>query len=161
MGCGKGYFLEHLCRQGFSVTGFDPTYEGSNPHIVKSYFEPATGLSADGAVLRHVLEHMSNPVAFLQSIRDANGGGGRVYIEVPCLDWIVDNRAWFDIFYEQVNYFRLADVHRMFGSVLEAGHVFGGQYLYVVADLATLRQPSLECDDGFSFPADFLSSVDR
>lgn len=161
VGCGKGYFLEHLRRQGFSVIGFDPTYEGSNPHVVKSYFEPTIGLSADGIVLRHVLEHVSNPVAFLQSIRDANGGGGRVYIEVPCLDWIVVNRAWFDIFYEHVNYFRLADFYRMFGSVLEAGHVFGGQYLYVVADLATLRQPRLECDDRFSFPADFLSSVDR
>ncbi len=161
VGCGKGYFLEHLHAQGFSVTGFDPTYEGSNPHIVKTYFEPANGLSADGIVLRHVLEHVQNPVAFLQSIRDANGRGGRVYIEVPCFDWIVDNRAWFDVFYEHVNYFRLADFQRMFGSVLEAGHVFGGQYLYVVADLDTLRQPRLECDDGFSFPAEFLSSVDR
>ena len=29
----------------------------------------------------------------------------------------------------------------MFGSVLECGRVFGGQYLYLVADLATLRVP--------------------
>jgi hypothetical protein len=49
----------------------------------------------------------------------------------------LDRRAqsWFDLFYEHVNYFRLDDLRRMFGTVHEAGHLFGGQYLYIVADL--------------------------
>ena len=42
-----------------------------------------------------------------------------------------------------MNYFRLSDFTRMFGNVIESGRLFGGQYLYVLADLATLRDPEL------------------
>jgi len=49
----------------------------------------------------------------------------------------------------------------MFGMVYEAGHVFEGQYLYVVADLATLQPPSF-CDDSRAeIPPDFLSGINR
>lgn len=161
VGCGKGYFLEHLHARGFSVTGLDPTYEGDSPHVIKAYFTPEVGLRADAVILRHVLEHVRNPVEFLGHIRDANGGGGDIYIEVPCFDWIAEHRAWFDIFYEHVNYFRAGDFRRMFGTVREAGHVFGGQYLYVVADLATLRPPRVAVADAFVFPSDFLATVTR
>ena len=161
VGCGKGFFLEHLISQGFQVTGLDPTYEGDSNNIIKSYFTPEIGLNADGIILRHVLEHVQDPVEFLKLIRDANGGGGKIYIEVPCFDWICANRAWFDIFYEHVNYFRISDFQRIFGEVYEAGHIFGGQYLYVVADLSSVRSPRLDVDDDFAFPFDFLDTVLR
>ena len=161
VGCGKGYFLEYLRQSGFAITGVDPAYEGNSPDVVKARFEPSLGLTAEGVILRHVLEHIPGPCEFLASIAEANGGKGKVYIEVPCLDWICQHRAWFDIFYEHVNYFRLADFHRMFDKVYESGHVFGGQYLYVVADLATLRQPIPQQNDAFTFPNDFLSDIDR
>lgn len=161
VGCGKGYFLEYLHQAGYEITGIDPAYEGNNPKVIKACFEASLGLSADGIVLRHVLEHMSNPFAFLSAVAEANGGKGRIYIEVPCFDWICEHRAWFDIFYEHVNYFRLADFHRMFGTAYESGHVFGGQYLYIVADLATLRKPMFDSRDAIPFPADFLSDIER
>src|ERR1017187_6492880 len=159
VGCGKGYFLEHLQAMGFKITGLDPAYEGSNPSVIKRYFSPESGLRADGIVLRHVLEHLQDPVGFLSRVRDANGGGGKIYIEVPCFDWICDHRAWFDIFYEHVNYFRLPDFHRMFGLVYEAGHAFNGQYLYVVADLATIRAPECDETDRITFPEGLLDTV--
>jgi SAM-dependent methyltransferase len=161
VGCGKGYFLEYLHQAGYEITGIDPAYEGNNPKVIKAGFESSLGLSAEGIILRHVLEHMSDPRAFLSAIAQANRGKGQIYIEVPCFDWICENRAWFDIFYEHVNYFRLADFHRMFGKVQESGHVFGGQYLYVVADLATLQKPRFDQCDAFAFPTDFLSDVAR
>jgi Methyltransferase domain/C-methyltransferase C-terminal domain len=161
VGCGKGHFLEALQALGFGITGLDPAYEGTNPSIVKQYFNAEAGLRGDGIILRHVLEHVQDPVAFLSKIRDANGGYGRIYIEVPCLDWICERRAWFDIFYEHVNYFRLSDFHRMFGRVHEAGHIFSGQYLYAVADLDTLRVPVRAEADQFRFPVNFLDSVNR
>jgi SAM-dependent methyltransferase len=159
VGCGKGHFLEQLQRDGFSITGLDPTYEGDNPAIRREYFTPATGLRADGLILRHVLEHVRDPVAFLAQLRDANGGGGKIYIEVPCLDWIAQHRAWFDLFYEHVNYFRLDDFERMFGIVHEAGRTFGEQYLYVMADLATVRTPEQRSVWPFEFPTGFLDAV--
>jgi SAM-dependent methyltransferase len=161
VGCGKGYFLEHLRQSGYAITGVDPAYEGNNPDVIKAIFEPSLGLTAKGVILRHVLEHIPDPCGFLAAIAAANGGKGKIYIEVPCLDWICQHRAWFDIFYEHVNYFRLADFHRLFGQVYESGHVFGGQYLYIVADLASLQQPVLQQDETFIFPTDFLSDIDR
>jgi len=104
-----------------------------------------------------VLEHISDPVRFLRMMADANGGG-RIYIEVPCLDSILVHRAWFDIFYEHVNYFRLTDLERMFGEVHASGRIFGGQYLYVVAELATVRAPQAPILP-LAFPSDFLGTL--
>lgn len=161
VGCGKGFFLEMLAADGIDITGFDPTYEGSNPDIKRHYFDPDAGMHGKGLILRHVLEHIADPVAFLARLRDANNGGGRIYIEVPCFDWICRHRAWFDIFYEHANYFRLSDFHRMFGTVIESGHLFGDQYIYVVADLATLRPPRRDPADPVAFPADFTRTLFR
>jgi len=161
VGCGKGYFLDHLQALKYLITGVDPAYEGANQSVVKAHFERSLGLSADGVVLRHVLEHIEDPVSFISSIAHANGGKGLIYIEVPCFDWICRHRAWFDIFYEHVNYFRLPDFYRMFSSIVESGYVFGGQYLYVVADLASLRVPHWDPKCATSMSEDFLSDVDN
>ena len=158
VGCGKGLFLEKLQQQGYQVTGIDPTYEGDNPAILRQYFSPQTGIRADGIVLRHVLEHIQDPYAFLCLLRDANGGRGKIYIEVPCFEWICARCSWFDVFYEHVNYFRLADFHRLFGHVHHAAHSFNGQYLSIVADLASLRPPVYQ-DGPAAFPADFTATV--
>ncbi len=128
VGCGKGYFLEMLQERGAAMSGFDPTYEGSNPAIQRCYFGAGLGIHCRGLILRHVLEHIPDPYHFLAALRDANSGQGLIYIEVPCLDWICKERAWFDIFYEHVNYFktdrlpsnvRPGDIQRalVFGSI--------------------------------------------
>lgn len=160
VGCGKGFFLEFLRKEGYQITGIDPAYEGMNPNIIKAYFDDRLGISAEGIILRHVLEHIPDPVAFLSSIAKANGGKGLIYIEVPCFDWICQKRAWFDIYYEHVNYFRLVDFCKMFSSILDCGHVFGGQYLYIVADLASLEKTFGEKSDRVLFPPDFLANVE-
>ena len=161
VGCGKGTFLEMLLADSFEVNGFDPTYEGSNPRIARHYFESGLGINANGLILRHVLEHIQDPFSFLQHLREANGGTGLIYIEVPCFDWICAHYAWFDIFYEHVNYFRLSDFHRMFDRVLDSGRIFGNQYLYVVADLASLKQPVYDEKSHADFPEDFLRGLNE
>ena len=160
VGCGKGYFLELLKGLGYAITGIDPAYEGNNADVIKAPFTRGLGLAADAIVLRHVLEHIQDPVSFLAEMADANQGG-QIYIEVPCFDWILEHRAWFDLFYEHVNYFRLDDLRRMFGTVHEAGHLFGGQYLYIVADLATLRLTPEQPVPRLALPDDFTASLER
>jgi SAM-dependent methyltransferase len=160
VGCGKGLFLEMLLERGIDVTGMDPSYDGTNPRVIKKYFEPGIiDTPARGLILRHVLEHVPGPFEFLSQLRDTNGGGGLIYIEVPCLDWIIKKRAWFDIFYEHVNYFRLIDFDRMFGKVIHKGRCFGDQYLYVIADLESLRAPVFAPFNPVNFPADFLNGL--
>lgn len=160
VGCGKGYFLELLRDKGYAITGIDPAYEGDNAEVIKAPFTRGLGLAADAIVLRHVLEHIADPVSFLAQIAEANQGG-QIYIEVPCFDWIVDHRAWFDVFYEHVNYFRLQDLRRLFGTVHEAGHLFGGQYLYIVADLGSLQLTSTDPVPSLEMPVNFTSSLER
>lgn len=159
VGCGKGFFLEHLQKNGFEIMGLDPAYEGTNPNIVKNFFTPKTGLSADGIILRHVLEHVADPISFLHKLLISNNGKGKIYIEVPCFDWICEHHAWFDIFYEHVNYFRKSDFARMFGTIYESGHLFSDQYIYVVAELATLQQPRSTLSSIVKFPSGFNSSI--
>ena len=144
IGCGKGAFLDLLKKRGFRIIGIDPAYDGNSPDVIKEYFNPDLGVRGDVIILRHVLEHIQYPKDFLASVLSSNGGKGLVYIEVPCFEWICNNHTWFDIFYEHVNYFRMADFGRMFGNIIESGHIFGGQYMYVVAELCTLRSANDE-----------------
>ncbi len=160
IGCGKGTFLDLMRSRGFAITGLDPAYEGSSDHVLKKPFSPDLGLSGDAIILRHVLEHIPDPLTFLFSTLEANDGKGLVYIETPCLDWICHHRAWFDIYYEHVNYFRLSDFSRIFGHIIESGRLFGGQYLYVVADLASLRRNPPRDEQNFGLPDNFLSGID-
>ena len=161
VGCGKGLFLEMMLAAGFDVQGFDPTYEGSNPKVKRHFFEKGVGIHANGLILRHVLEHIQDPVTFLHNLAQANHGKGRIYIEVPCFEWICERKTWFDVFYEHVNYFRLSDFHRIFSHVVESGRIFGGQYLYVVAELASVRVPI--CDESalHNFPKDFAGAIPK
>lgn len=160
VGCGKGFFLEMLCEKGFDITGFDPAYEGSNPLIRRNPFAPGVlNRRISNLILRHVLEHIHKPIDFLNKLKDGNGGSGKIYIEVPCFDWICEHKAWFDVFYEHVNYFRLSDFHRMFGNVIHSGKLFNGQYLYVIADLSSLRIPKIDKDDQVDFPRDFIANL--
>ena len=160
VGCGKGFFLEMLLTKGFDITGFDPTYEGKNPKVMKHYFEASVGIKANGLVLRHVLEHIQDPFNFLEQLKKANGGSGKIYIEVPCFDWICEHKAWFDVFYEHVNYFRISDFYRMFDTIIESGRLFGDQYIYVIAELSTLKKPEINFEDCVIFPKEFTKNID-
>ena len=159
VGCGKGLFLEILQRRGFKITGFDPAYEGSNKNIINKPFDKKHSIKSEGLILRHVLEHIKTPYEFLNKLRLANDRKGKIYIEVPCLDWIIKNKAWYDIYYEHVNYFRLSDLKRMFKTVYDSGKLFEGQYIYIVAELSSLLKPKCNENDYINFPNDFLKDL--
>jgi len=159
VGCGKGFFLELLSEKGSDITGFDPAYEGKNQKIKKQYFKPSVYDISQGLILRHVLEHLQDLVEFFIQLKEANDGKGKIYIEVPCFDWICKQKAWFDIFYEHANYFRLSDFHRMFDMVYDSGRSFGGQYLYIVADLSSLKVPNIDHNDVVKLPINFMEAL--
>ena len=140
IGCGKGYFLEMLRKNGFDVNGFDPSYEGSNPYIVKDYYsEKHSNYKADLIVLRHTLEHIEDPFTFLHRIAKATSSRAKIFIEVPSFEWIFEKRAFWDIFYEHCNYFTLESMAGLFEKS-QQGLLFNNQYMYLVADLNSLRE---------------------
>ncbi len=143
IGCGKGFFLEMMRNAGVRVRGYDPAYEGNSAYIVKAYFGKDTMESSpDFIVLRHVLEHIPSPWIFLEQLALQCGDETKIYIEVPCFDWIVQHKAFYDIFYEHVNYFTLEVLKEQFLSPIESGLIFGGQYQYVVAKLSDFQKLS-------------------
>jgi len=140
VGCGKGGFVELLRGKGVNAVGYDNAYQGSSPYIRKSFFSIDSHEKGDLLTLRHVLEHIPSPWQFLDGIAAANGYQGLLYVEVPDLEWILEHRAYFDLFHEHVNYFRLDDFTRRFGEgVIYRSRSFGGQYLSVVINLEHVR----------------------
>lgn len=146
VGCGKGHFFRKLASRNVDMVGCDPTYEGDDPRIIKELFSEELGLKGDVIILRHVLEHIQNPVNFIKQIAAANGNKGIIYIEVPDLNWIVKNQVYFDFFYEHVNYFRPSDFKLIFNKIYEQNTFFNGQYQYVIADLSSINTPPFTFD---------------
>ena len=135
IGCGKGTFMNILQDSGYSnILGYDPAYEGNSPLIKKCYYPPKGNYSqADLFIMRHVLEHISDPFNFLKKISSANCGRGKVYIEVPDFEWIIKHGAFWDISYEHCNYFTQLVISNIFPGC-ETGYLFGDQYLYAIGD---------------------------
>jgi hypothetical protein len=138
VGCGKGYFLNMLKSQGFNIMGFDPAYEGDDANIRKEYFSKASDVNADVIIMRHTLEHIPQPFTFLHTIAEANSYSGFLFVEVPTFEWVFQNRAFWDIFYEHCNYFTEQTLACMFDDAV-TGNFFGGQYIYLWADLSKIR----------------------
>ena len=143
IGCGKGYFLEMLRKNGFDVTGFDPAYEGNNTYIIKDYYSHQySHLNADLIILRHTLEHIDDPLKFLHGIAHAVNYNAKIFVEVPRFEWIVKERAFWDIFYEHCNYFTLESLSSLFRES-EQGLLFNNQYMYLLSDLSSLREQAV------------------
>ena len=135
IGCGKGYFLNKLWERGFKATGFDPAYEGTHPNIIKDYFsDKYSNLQANLIILRHTLEHINSPLKFLKDIDIATSNNAMIFIEVPCFDWIVKHKAFWDIFYEHCNYFTSECLRNLFKKS-KHGLFFNDQYQYILASL--------------------------
>jgi Methyltransferase domain/C-methyltransferase C-terminal domain len=156
IGCGKGGFFDRLKKRGVCrIKGFDPIYEGEDPDIVKAYFGSGSlSEPADFIVLRHTLEHIEAPLAFLHLIAQANGYRGRIYIEVPSFEWIVEQSAYWDVFYEHCNYFTRDTLCSLFRKS-EWYPLFAGQHQAVIADLADLvEKPSAAAPNMYAAFAD-------
>jgi hypothetical protein len=140
IGCGKAFFMNMLSERGENILGFDPAYEGNSPEVIKDYFsDKYSEIGAETIILRHTLEHIPNPFEFLKTIAKANNYKGKIYIEVPTFEWIVEQKACEDIFYEHCNYFTLETLQHFF-TESTGGHLFDGQYIYAVAKLSSLKQ---------------------
>lgn len=140
IGCGKAFFMDMLLAKGYDIIGFDPTYEGDSPKVIKDFFsDKYSGIEASFIILRHTLEHIPNPLQFINTVAAANNYKGKIYIEVPTFEWIMKHNAIEDIFYEHCNYFTLDTLQMLFTESV-AGHIFNGQYIYVIADLDKVKK---------------------
>ncbi|MDP6550227.1 MAG: class I SAM-dependent methyltransferase, partial [Dehalococcoidia bacterium] len=118
IGCGDGFFLNELSSLGARAIGFEPssTFEvaAARPgiEVLHRYFdfdEPLSdGTTVDVVVMRHVLEHLSQPGPTMRSL--AAGALGPpdsrfLYIEVPNALQLLKDSLYFDFYSDHIQYF--------------------------------------------------------
>jgi SAM-dependent methyltransferase len=172
VGCGAGAFLRmlaDLAPPGFTGEGFDPAYRGPESELdgrlgfVRSFFGPETESRPAAAVIsRHVIEHIPDPVPFLEAVRSAAIRGedpAEIYLETPSVEWIFGHGAIWDLFYEHCSYFSpgsISEACARAGIAAESVRpVFGGQYLWVkarpgIATTSELQAETLELARAFA-----------
>jgi len=150
VGCGKGNFLKKLISSSLNNKGygFDPSYVGELSLLNGSisfrqcyYDSSCTDIPADIVICRHVIEHIASPIDLLNNIHQAlsNCPNTKLFLETPCVEWILENKIIYDLFYEHCSYFSQGSITKALNlagfKVKSIQHKFGGQYMWVLASL--------------------------
>jgi hypothetical protein len=153
VGCGQGRFIIEVADVAgtrlASAEGFDPAWRGEDDvgpagsRIHKCYFDSRTASlltrPPNVVVSRHTIEHVPDPIPFLTTLRAALGASAsaRIFLETPCVSWIITHQAMQDFFYEHCSLFT---AHALALALRKAGfyspdidHAFDGQYLWAEA----------------------------
>jgi len=157
IGCGQGEFLELLCRAGMRRgVGFDPAFDATHPPRVDGSRvtivpEPYTAGRIDGrpdlVCCKMTLEHIADPVHFVRDLRPALAHTARpvLFYQVPDVTRILEQCAFWDIYYEHCSYFTPRALRTLFEGegyeILRVDSVYGGQYLALEARVAGADAP--------------------
>ncbi len=91
LGPGLGYFakswMEEYPASNYSVIETDSSCHKSLEALGIKLVEFSDLVTSDLVVMSHVLEHVSDPAAFINSTTRGLRKGGAIFIEVPCQDW--------------------------------------------------------------------------
>ena len=125
IGCGDGGFLRTLAsvKPAGRYIGFDlNTTTDSADSQIETYrclFEPDEHLAEfrpDLIISRHVLEHLMNPLGFVQALSFAaswHDVDTRLFIEVPCIDRVLTTARTVDFYYEHNSNFTTGSLQRL------------------------------------------------
>ena len=145
IGHGDGSFLGALSnlRPAGRYIGFDPhgaSKGAGNVEFRAELFEPARHLAElkpDLVISRHVLEHLVNPLGFLQGMSFAAASLDILplaYFEVPCIDKAIRDRRTVDFYYEHSSQFTTNSFVRMMSlaaaEVVDIGHGYGEEVVF-------------------------------
>jgi SAM-dependent methyltransferase len=160
IGCDKGDFLALMCELGGNRgIGIDPAADASRQahspaaarmeFIADFYDERFTHLDADVVICRHTLEHIQPVARFMASVRRAiaDRTDTLVLFELPDVVRILEDLAFWDIYYEHCSYFSLGSLARLFRrtgfEVLDLRTDFDDQYLLIEARPSTVPAAGL------------------
>ena len=91
LGPGPGFFarswMEQFPGSVYSVVETDSSCHGSLQALGAHLVGASDLVPADLVVMSHVLEHVSDPIAFVRAATRGLRRGGALFIEVPCRDW--------------------------------------------------------------------------
>jgi len=179
IGCGKGEFLVNMIEQGAGTgIGIDPGVhpERIDPELeskltwIADYYGPSYNhLKADAVVCRHTLEHISPVGDFMRNIRAAIGDQPDtiVLFELPDVLRILEEAAYWDVYYEHCTYFSAGSLARLFRAtgfeVLAVNREYDDQYLVIEARPSTTPAPGepLEIEDDIARLAAMLAPFEQ
>jgi SAM-dependent methyltransferase len=143
-GCGQGTFLERLVDRTNCVgVGFDPSFDSTRRtprpdlQFIADRFDPRHPAAVGDVVYaRHVIEHLIRPRDLTSdAARSSAARGGVVWLETPRFEWILERRAYWDIFYEHCSYFFMPVLESMVAAcglrVTHHAATFGDQYQWI------------------------------
>lgn len=149
IGCGKGDFLNLLCKLGKNKgIGFDPSYkeeripetERKQFKVIQDYYsEKYTDIHAHMVVCRQVLEHVRFPRRFFESLRHTvrNSRNTAIFFEVPNVMYTLKELGIWDLIYEHCGYFTTNSLMHLFKvsgfRTISVRSAFGGQYICLEA----------------------------
>jgi hypothetical protein len=145
VGCGHDAdFLRILLAEGVAHgTCIDPACSLTDTNrltvLPERFSARHAGLAGRALVCRHTLEHIAGTHAFLADVRlwASENSGAATLFEVPDAGRIMDQGAFWDVYYEHCSYFTdttLATAFRAAGlEPTRIEHVYGDQYLVLEA----------------------------
>jgi SAM-dependent methyltransferase len=159
IGCGQGEFLMLLCELGNNRgVGFDPAYYAYDLEskakdritFVKDFYsEKYAHFQGDFVCCKMTLEHIPNTAEFVSTVRRSIGNHSDtiVFFQVPSVTRILQECAFWDIYYEHCSYFSPESLAYLFQKcgfeVLRVAEEYDGQYLMIEA------RPADHLDDSF------------
>jgi SAM-dependent methyltransferase len=163
IGCGKGEFLQELCRLGEATgLGIDPAYradkgrgtDDKRVRFIVDIFRPDQDYGADVILCRHTLEHIAPVSDFIRSIREFVGSRNDIWVvfETPDVKRVLSEGAFWDIYYEHCSYFSPGTHARLFRQegfdVTDLALLYDNQYIVQYAKLAAKHpSPPLSLED--------------
>jgi SAM-dependent methyltransferase len=155
IGCGKGEFLAELCDVGKARgLGIDPGFRAdagrasanARLEFIVDHFGPRyADLVADVVMCRHTLEHIRPVSQFIADIRQmlAARDDAWVVFETPDFKRVLEEGAFWDIYYEHCSYFSPGAHARLFREqgfeVTDLALVYSSQYIVQYARPAAGR----------------------
>ena len=143
--CGQGEFLSETIKHNPKISiGVDPSaymIDKGVLHLQNVLFDETylkhMAYPADILINRHMIEHIQNPLEMLRLFRCALADDGILYLETPRLDWILENRVFFDFPYEHCSYYSDAFIARLLKmagfEIVAFERSYAGQYFSICA----------------------------
>jgi hypothetical protein len=169
IGCGKGEFLTLICQLGGNRgIGYDPSFvparqrPGQDIRFVRQFFTETTDeVAPDLLCCKMTLEHIGQTQRFLSSVRSvANRKDSVIFFQVPDVDRILKEGAFWDVYYEHCSYFGAASLKYLFGetgfAVQRVWTGYDDQYLMIVGSPEERRSDVAHGSEG-----DAAAIIDR
>jgi hypothetical protein len=149
IGCGQGEFISLLCELGKNQgIGFDPAFDPARSavkdpervEIIPDYYsEKYSDHQADFVCCKMTLEHIREVDDFIGIVRRSIGDqfNTTVFFQVPDVDRVLQEVAFWDVYYEHCSYFSRGSLARLFRSqgfeVRDVWRDYNDQYLMIEA----------------------------